>query len=336
MFICPEESNFNYTYAEQIGFEGEDAYLFGKVYNLTDKLPWVGNTSQKWDQIRNLLYPEQNFGIVIDDENITIKKVVGMMPYPICYELENFGHKIQFILDRPCRIIFTNPNSQLYHRMGSNILRGDGIPVNAHTGKSGTQTYYKLKTTMLEKSEEKFGCTAKLDFNYAECVNGELKKNLMNLLGCIPLWLISMTRSTSDLKCPETLNMESKIDADFIKGKLKLFIEQTNYQAEVELESGNACKVPCSQLEIYARKASHFKGSWKNHWFNLHFEVMADVHKEVSNYDKFSLVVEIGSSLGLWIGLSALAVFDIVIKFLETRLRTMSNRLKTASCNCVV
>ena len=31
-------------------------------------------------------------------------------------------------------------------------------------------------------------------------------------------------------------------------------------------------------------------------------------------YDFFDLVVEAGSSLGLWIGLSALGVFDLLVK----------------------
>ena len=38
MFICQEESNFNYTYAEQIGFASENAYMTGNVDNLTDTL----------------------------------------------------------------------------------------------------------------------------------------------------------------------------------------------------------------------------------------------------------------------------------------------------------
>ena len=332
MFICPEESNFNYTYAEQIGFESEHAYFTGNVDNLPGTISWVGNTSQKWEHIINKLYSEGNVDLVLNNDNITVRKV-KMMPYPICYELENFEQSIQFIIDRPCNVIFTDPNSQLYHRVGTNIVKGERIQVKANTGKmSGTQTYYKLKMTLLEKSEKKFNCTTEVFVTYAECVNGELKKNLMQLLGCIPPWLMPMIRVTPDHKCPETMNIESKIKTDFIKRKLLQFVKQINYQARVELESDNACKLPCNQLEIYAHETSYFKGDWEKNWFNLHFEDMADVNKDVSNYDEFNLIVEVGSSLGLWIGLSAIAVFDIIIKVLETRLMAIANRLRTASC----
>ena len=307
--------------------------MTGNVDNLTDKISWVGNTSQKWDQIISKLYSEGNINLtVLDDKNITVKKV-EMRLYPICYELENYGQKIQFIIDRPCNIIFTDPKSQPYHRMGSDILRGDRIKVKAPTGKiSGTQTYYRLKMTLLEKSKNKFGCTDELAFNYRECVNGELKKNLIQLLGCLPPWLV--TADSADPKCSETMNKESKIKADLIKEKLQDFIEQVSYQAKVELESDNACKLPCNQLEIYAHETSYFKGNWTNYWFKLHFEDMAEVKKDVSNYDEFNLIVEVGSSLGLWIGLSALAVFDTVIKCLETNLIAMANRWRSSTSKC--
>jgi hypothetical protein len=335
LFICPEERNFNYTYAKQIGYASENAFLIGNVDNLPDKISWVGNTSQKWDQIINKLYSKADLDLILlDDENITVKKV-EMGLNPICYELENFGQHLEFIIDRPCNIIFTDPNSQLYHRVGTNIVKGDRIQVKSHTGKvSGTQTYYKLKMTLLKKSEKKFNCTTELSVTYAECVNGELKKNLMQILSCIPSWLMHETRSTPHHECPNTINMESKVKADFIKDKLQKFVKQINYEDKVELESDNACKLPCNQLEIYAHETSYFEGEWDNNWFNLHFEDMAEVKKDVSNYDEFNLIVEVGSSLGLWIGLSALAVFDIVIKFLGTSLMTMANRWRTATSKC--
>ena len=39
---------------------------------------------------------------------------------------------------------------------------------------------------------------------------------------------------------------------------------------------------------------------------------MVEIQEEQSNYNKFDLIVEIGSSLGLWIGLSVLGIFDVM------------------------
>ena len=35
-------------------------------------------------------------------------------------------------------------------------------------------------------------------------------------------------------------------------------------------------------------------------------------------YDVFSLVVDLGSALGLWLGLSALSIFDYILSFYES------------------
>ena len=38
-----------------------------------------------------------------------------------------------------------------------------------------------------------------------------------------------------------------------------------------------------------------------------------DVYTDSSNYDEFALLVEVGSSLGLWIGLSALGEQEYIL-----------------------
>ena len=45
------------------------------------------------------------------------------------------------------------------------------------------------------------------------------------------------------------------------------------------------------------------------------------VYTDVYAFDIFSLVVDLGSSLGLWLGLSALSIFDNIIEFYKTTKR---------------
>ena len=58
-------------------------------------------------------------------------------------------------------------------------------------------------------------------------------------------------------------------------------------------------------------------GNWSHHWIHFLFDENANVFEDVNNYDEFSLIVEVGSSLGLWIGLSALAVFDLLMEVIQ-------------------
>ena len=41
------------------------------------------------------------------------------------------------------------------------------------------------------------------------------------------------------------------------------------------------------------------------------------VHTDTFAYDVFSLVVDLGSALGLWLGLSAISIFDYMLEMYE-------------------
>ena len=48
---------------------------------------------------------------------------------------------------------------------------------------------------------------------------------------------------------------------------------------------------------------------------------------DVLAYDEFSLIVDLGSALGLWLGLSALSIFDIILEMYEWKKRNMKKML---------
>ena len=48
----------------------------------------------------------------------------------------------------------------------------------------------------------------------------------------------------------------------------------------------------------------------------LHPQHEVKVFKDIYSYDAVNLVVDLGSALGLWLGLSALGIFDLIILFI--------------------
>ena len=48
-----------------------------------------------------------------------------------------------------------------------------------------------------------------------------------------------------------------------------------------------------------------------------HLSNKVEVFTDVYSYDIFSLIVDLGSSLGLWMGLSALGVYDFVVVYFD-------------------
>ena len=58
----------------------------------------------------------------------------------------------------------------------------------------------------------------------------------------------------------------------------------------------------------------HNSGDFGVNWASFIFSDIVDIRMDTNNYDIFSLFVEAGSSLGLWVGLSALGVYDLIFK----------------------
>ena len=72
------------------------------------------------------------------------------------------------------------------------------------------------------------------------------------------------------------------------------------------------CPPPCTftTYKVKIIQTDYFK-KFENHAaFSYFFEEYIDVYTEMYSYDMFSLVVDLGSALGLWLGLSALCILD--------------------------
>ena len=82
-----------------------------------------------------------------------------------------------------------------------------------------------------------------------------------------------------------------------------------------KMESSNACKQPCQILKFKLNKITHTTNRINYGYVRCSFNDEVIVHTEVLAYDMFSLVVDLGSSLGLWLGLSAISVVGSFIDF---------------------
>ena len=77
------------------------------------------------------------------------------------------------------------------------------------------------------------------------------------------------------------------------------------------------CLKPCITMDVKLKEVHvisnlAFYGGIE---INIHDEEII-VYTDTYAYDMFSLIVDLGSALGLWLGLSALSIFDYVIEAL--------------------
>ena len=81
------------------------------------------------------------------------------------------------------------------------------------------------------------------------------------------------------------------------------------------LEHSTICLKPCFEIKVKSkfRKARGKSYTSRGMKVLLNFKKTVKVTRYIKAYGLFDLVVEVGSCLGLWIGLSALGVFDLVL-----------------------
>ena len=126
------------------------------------------------------------------------------------------------------------------------------------------------------------------------------------MLGCRPPWL-------SAPRHPD--NCQGKILGENIQKKAwKRNINEfeLNYIVSGKAHTEN-CLKPCKGLLAYSKliRSDDFRTEIAETILSFSKEVK--VTKHVRIYGLFELVVDVGSSLGLWIGLSIVGVFDLVL-----------------------
>ena len=73
------------------------------------------------------------------------------------------------------------------------------------------------------------------------------------------------------------------------------------------------CLLPCTVLSAHATYQQYGTGTFPQNFLGLFFEENIAVEEIALAYDSTALLVEIGSCLGLWLGLSVVGVYDLLV-----------------------
>ena len=135
--------------------------------------------------------------------------------------------------------------------------------------------------------------------SFADCVDEENRKKILPVLGCMVPWM-----SDRD-QCNGLIERLPKHE-DLIKWLDFVYA----YAKPGFLENYNSCPPPCSMLTATGKYL--YTKEKKGNKVKINFEEQVQVESVVLAYGFDDLLVEIGSSLGLWLGLSVVGVFDVL------------------------
>ena len=303
----------------------------GKINNKSYVLSWIGSSNNSWHDVKGKLFTEtvKDFSIGYHNAIQTIKK--RMFPLS-CFEILTHNKLIMSKSSTPKVIYFSDSFCQPSFRLVRDAMAWD--PILIGNGKNpGESAYYEIDITITETIAKEGTCrNYENPSDYGECVDSTIRMKIIDMIGCIPPWIkFNMDEIDQDI-CTNQVQLNSDKARDIVS-----VMEQLNHDIKflkkLKLTS-EECKPSCTQMKVASKMTSYASGNWSGYYFTMLFNDIIKVQKEVTSYDIFSLCVEIGSSLGLWIGLSAMGVFHlIVVEIKKVAGTNLTNFLFKGYCN---
>ena len=307
--VCKEDQ-FDYFRAHDLGYSNANSYLTGKTMNLT-VLSWTGlGGNLTFEETRNFLYnstKDVNFNYgqhITGPVNGTIsnkfiisngicKVFVGKFPRFIKIQL----HAAE---TGPHLLYITDPKGATSFQLPYSRVTGDQIQL--------TPPAYATHDIQIKETSVYTDDGSCVDYpnnryeSYSDCVNAEMRARILPTLGCMVPWI------SEEDACVGHIQILTKNDPI-----VKWIFNIAHYSlGGVEYES-ESCPHSCTHLSAHSKKT--FSG-FKNHgnsFINLYFRKEIKIEKVMLAYDSTALLVEVGSCLGLWLGLSVVGIFDLVV-----------------------
>ena len=215
------------------------------------------------------------------------------------------------------QVFIADPDLALYHAVNTDSFWGELIIPDP---KESNIKYYSLDLEEIHRSEDRGECTnygKDGPFrSYADCVEKEYEKQFEPMLGCLVPWL---ARPANPMSCKTNLILPDDIYKNFTQ-----MVQGLESKLKSKLwDYSSACRKPCIELVINSKLTKKLDRSKVEYALKIKKEVK--VTKYVDAYGIFDLIVEVGSSLGLWIGLSAVGILDLLLDMVISTQNNLKN-----------
>ena len=191
-----------------------------------------------------------------------------------------------------------------FYAINTESLVGDFIG-----SKSKYKSFFTLDITEVNHNKYKGDCVQygeeESEFRtYGDCVISRQKNKFDPVLGCTIPWQVphhypGACKGRIPIKENHLTHYRQMIDDLLLSRQFKV------------LGSFYNCPKPCKEIRVESKFTDSAKIGRQKVFIKLDKSVKV-VHYNKA-YGPFDLIVEVGSSLGLWIGLSAIGIFDFII-----------------------
>ena len=315
IYIC-QDDQFNYTLAKMHGYNSMNQFTFGELKNLnTTKITWnEGHENETYKDLQSALfrpnyteYPKI-FGSdkYKHNEAVETKDMVYLVPLGFCLRITMSNRFMLIKTDKKSTIYFTDPLKM--NNLKVSQMKDGKFTLSPHENKLYDSKVYKIMLSIYNtqiNDGQKCIDYEKKGTSYGECIDSSIGELFLSLYGCLPPWF----PNSGKMGCGKNQEIEVP-EEDYFEFIRKDYV---NFYYELDLKIIKQCLPPCTSMGLEFIDTSQISNieDYSTGRFNIENEI--PVYSKVVAYDMFSLVVDLGSALGLWLGLSALSVLDTLV-----------------------
>ena len=293
---------YNFNKGSEFGYNWMSNFLAGRISNST-RQTWKGkNGSSTFENLLEALY------------NKDFNQVSVTSPHQLLYVFgRGFCLETKSVLKKQ-KVKSYSKHVRLYivHRSTDTQIIRDQTPLIFGPTSNSTFDYkvYKLFYEVLDNSI--FEGTECVDYRkekltYGECNYKALKDHIFSSYNCYPPWI----QQTDGNQCENNQNRNIKF-----KENNTILEDLRSLNSGIMPDTIQQCQKPCYQVKVRSEEVWMTSG-WKD-YASLEIHDNDDnlpIHKAIYSFDIFMLTVELGSALGLWLGLSAISFLDFGLLF---------------------
>ena len=318
VYVC-QENQFDYAKAKSYGYDFFSHMLLGKL-NDVDKVSWVGKDGKKnfsilQHELLNFDYTNSYamFGDAVYEETIEDSETVFVSMVGFCKIYHKTKKSIRFLSTEKSRITLVDPS---YFNSLKLIGRQNVEFKQGPTSNGSYDGHWYEVEIILQDSRLKDGSHC-LNFQsrergYGQCVESIIEHSMLKWLKCLLPWFPDSTKNSCE-------KMENAHMTDYVHKEVKKFLNGW------EMETLTPCKQPCLTMSFHVNKIDSRYNLLDESLVHIVFKEQVKVFTDVYAYGIFSLFVDLGSSLGLWLALSALSVFTFFVDFAAITKKMLSN-----------
>ncbi len=299
IYIC-EDQQIDYKQLREIGYQFMGTLLAGEISS-SSRITWRGkNGNLSFTEIQNSVF--KNDYSKLETIHDRAEKMF-ILPYGFCFKLSKSIEDRVTNMKRSTLLI-DDPYK-------GNKLRMTELGI-VNFGPTGKETFdssvigieYNLFDSSLQdgktcKDYEKENTT------YGDCFINVLRTQLLELYDCLPPWF----PDNNGVICED--NIKITVHDKTLMNKTKQdFAKIVDGR---KINANDKCMKPCKALKASIKKTLHITTRLEKTILTYEILNSVTVHRDMYESDFFDLLVNLGSALGLWLGMSALCIFDFIL-----------------------